>query len=113
MDSNRMTGRYEANLPPINLYQGLHPPNKGGLGSSILYENPLAFLFDQKLNATQKRVLNSTHTSNPSEFVCRICLEEEDPDEAEDNPFIVPCKCMGSMKYIHVKCMREWIDSKK
>jgi|LauGreDrversion4_2_1035121.scaffolds.fasta_scaffold3454583_1 hypothetical protein len=57
-----MTGRYETNLPPINLYQG--PNNiKGGLGSSILYENPHAYLFDQKLNSTQKRVLNSTHTS--------------------------------------------------
>jgi len=63
MDSNRMTGRYETNLPPINLYQGSNSM-KGGLGLSILYENPHAFLFDQKLNTTQKRVLNSTHTSN-------------------------------------------------
>jgi len=47
-----MTGRYETNLPPINLYQG--PKKiKGGLGSSILYENPNAYLFDQKLNNTQ------------------------------------------------------------
>jgi hypothetical protein len=108
-----MTGRYDTNLPPINLYQG-SKSMKGGLGSSILYENPHAVLVDQKLNTTHNRVLNSTQTSNQAfEVVCRICLEEEDPDEAEENPFIVPCKCMGSMKYIHVKCMREWIDSKK
>ena len=106
-----MTGRYDTNLPPINLYQG-STSLKGGLGPSVLYENPHAFLFDQKLLNTQKHALNSTHTSNNS-FVCRICLEEENPDEISENPFIVPCKCMGSMKYIHVKCMREWIDSKK
>ena len=38
-----MTGRYDTNLPPINLYQG-STSLKGGLGPSILYENPHAFL---------------------------------------------------------------------
>ena len=42
--------------------------------------------------------------------VCRICLDEE---EDESNPFICPCKCTGSMKFIHLKCLREWTDSKK
>ena len=43
--------------------------------------------------------------------VCRICLEDEE-DFQSGNPFITPCKCMGSMKYIHVKCLREWTSSK-
>ena len=29
------------------------------------------------------------------------------------NPFITPCKCSGSMSYIHLKCLRDWTDSKK
>lgn len=37
-------------------------------------------------------------------FQCRICLEEE---ETDDN-FIVPCKCNGSVKYIHRKCLDMW-----
>jgi E3 ubiquitin-protein ligase DOA10 len=41
---------------------------------------------------------------------CRICLDEE---EDETNPFITPCKCMGSMKFIHLKCLRNWLDSKR
>ena len=41
---------------------------------------------------------------------CRICLEDE---EESGNPFITPCKCTGSMKFIHLKCLREWTDSKK
>jgi E3 ubiquitin-protein ligase DOA10 len=41
---------------------------------------------------------------------CRICLEDiEEPD----NPFITPCKCTGSVKFIHLKCLREWLDSKR
>ena len=44
--------------------------------------------------------------------MCRICLEDEE-DFQSGNPFITPCKCIGSMKYIHVKCLREWTDSKK
>lgn len=30
-----------------------------------------------------------------------------------NNPLITPCKCTGSMRYIHVQCVREWLDSKK
>ena len=45
--------------------------------------------------------------------VCRICLEEEDPDEVDANPYITPCGCTGSMKYIHVNCVKEWLDAKK
>lgn len=36
---------------------------------------------------------------------CRICLDDV---EEEDNPFITPCKCAGSMRFIHLKCLREW-----
>lgn len=35
--------------------------------------------------------------------------EEED----DDNEFICPCKCSGSMKYIHKECLREWLNGKK
>ena len=44
---------------------------------------------------------------------CRICLDEEDLENPEVNPFITPCGCQGSMKFIHIKCVREWIDAKK
>ena len=36
---------------------------------------------------------------------CRICLDES---ETEENPFITPCKCAGSMKFIHLLCLQEW-----
>ena len=47
--------------------------------------------------------------------MCRICLENEDNEEngGSENPLINPCKCIGSMKYVHFKCLRSWTDKKK
>ena len=39
--------------------------------------------------------------------VCRICYNEEE-DEKED-PLVQPCQCSGSLKYIHLKCLKHWI----
>lgn len=42
--------------------------------------------------------------------VCRICLGEENTVEFQ---LISVCKCAGTMQYIHISCLKEWIDSKK
>lgn len=42
--------------------------------------------------------------------VCRICLGEDDPSS---NELICPCKCDGTMKHIHIACLKEWLNSKK
>ena len=42
--------------------------------------------------------------------ICRICYQEE--DDPLINPLIKPCKCSGSMKYIHLKCLLSWLKSK-
>ena len=47
---------------------------------------------------------------NNSQKICRICYLEE--DDANLNPLIRPCKCSGSMKYIHLKCLIFWIKTK-
>ena len=41
--------------------------------------------------------------------VCRICYGD---DTSSDNPLINPCICKGSMKYIHYKCLKNWLNSK-
>jgi hypothetical protein len=40
---------------------------------------------------------------------CRICLN--DISFEEDSPLISPCKCSGSVKYIHLECLKKWIAS--
>jgi E3 ubiquitin-protein ligase DOA10 len=39
-------------------------------------------------------------------------LGEEEPGDAEDE-LICPCSCSGTMKDIHVRCLREWLNGKK
>lgn len=43
------------------------------------------------------------------DYACRICLGESD---LIDNRLITPCKCDGTMKYIHYRCLKEWLRSK-
>ena len=35
--------------------------------------------------------------------------EEED----DDNPLITPCKCSGSMRFVHHECLRSWFQLKR
>jgi len=44
--------------------------------------------------------------------ICRICLSEEDPLGYYDDPLVQPCKCSGSMKYIHINCLKQWLNTK-
>lgn len=47
------------------------------------------------------------------EAQCRICwLTEEESDPNDMNPLISPCKCTGTMKAIHLKCLRGWLETK-
>ena len=43
------------------------------------------------------------------EAACRICFSGE---ISNGNPLISPCECIGSIKYIHVECIRHWLRSK-
>ena len=44
-----------------------------------------------------------------NEVACKICCCTESDTV---NPLISPCKCIGSMKYIHLECLRKWLQSK-
>ena len=54
-----------------------------------------------------KNILDKIEKKNK---VCRICyIEEDDP---ENNPLVQPCICSGSMKYIHLSCLKHWISTR-
>ena len=37
---------------------------------------------------------------------CRICFQEQ---LQLSDPLIAPCKCTGSMKHVHLDCLRTWL----
>ncbi|KAK3399167.1 hypothetical protein B0T20DRAFT_193161 [Sordaria brevicollis] len=49
---------------------------------------------------------NSQHLNNPREpEQCRICRGEATPDD----PLYHPCKCSGSIKWVHQECLMQWL----
>jgi len=37
--------------------------------------------------------------------ICRFCYE---PKLSQTDPLITPCKCTGSVRYIHLQCLKQW-----
>ena len=61
--------------------------------------------------------INISHKSvkisnNKTLRICRICYGEEDIILEHDNPLVQPCKCSGSLKYIHLNCLKQWLNTK-
>lgn len=50
----------------------------------------------------------ATRSSENNNY-CRICCSEENSD---NNPLVSLCKCSGSIKFIHVTCIKLWLKSK-
>ena len=72
--------------------------------SNVLNLNKFPLNNDSSVNKEVKK-----ENSNIYKPTCRICLSEE---YTEDNPLINPCKCAGTMKYLHLECLRQLIKSK-
>ena len=53
---------------------------------------------------------NSEINKKNHKKICRICYMEE--MDKKINPLIKPCKCSGSMKYIHYECLLHWLKTK-
>ena len=99
------------------------------LNKNYDYDNENLNITSKKVNIkTQEKKYNSDKPPEPNEFqklpgekdniskntkknkICRICYQEE--DDILINPLIRPCKCSGSMKYIHLKCLLHWLKSR-
>ena len=67
----------------------------------------------------KKNILNRLTTNHSFNFnhnnktkikkLCRVCYSD---DKEVESPLISPCKCMGGLKYIHLSCLRNWIEAK-
>ena len=48
----------------------------------------------------------SSTTSSDSGVMCRICHCKDEPDN-----MVSPCRCAGSLKYVHQLCLLKWLHS--
>ncbi len=65
-------------------------------------------LNDSKISNEKNENLYEDSSSN-QKYYCRICYKS---DSDIENPLISPCKCSGSMQFIHYKCLKHFIDIK-
>ena len=52
---------------------------------------------------------NKDGSNKKKKNTCRICYCN---DNEVDSPLLIPCKCAGTMKYIHFSCLETWLKSK-
>lgn len=62
-----------------------------------------------KIRSSNFKSINSAPIKEEKkEMICRICYGDENEDE---NPLVQPCNCHGSMKYIHLNCLKQWLKT--
>ena len=54
-------------------------------------------------------VLIYSKTEEEPFATCRICLCE---GQTQGNPLISVCECAGTMRYIHLECLQEWLRTR-
>ncbi|KAI8873974.1 hypothetical protein GQ42DRAFT_1108 [Ramicandelaber brevisporus] len=47
----------------------------------------------------------------PADAICRVCRGGAGSGDADDDePLFYPCKCTGSIRYVHQQCLAEWLE---
>ena len=99
-----------------SLYEIIQQEAQKDLGQEPLLQNNFHDNFDSN-NATTNKIMitslgNSTSIINneiKSKIICRLCYLNE---STIDDPLISPCNCSGTMKYIHLSCLKKSIKLK-
>ncbi|XP_072352243.1 E3 ubiquitin-protein ligase MARCHF1-like isoform X2 [Scyliorhinus torazame] len=58
-------------------------------------------------SGTAPRSQSRTSVSLSTQDICRICHCEGD----DDSPLITPCRCTGTLRFVHQACLHQWIKS--
>lgn len=75
----------------------------------ITFERTMASAAGDPLPPSRRHDLMNDPTFMPEgkpDEVCRICRGEGSHDE----PLFYPCKCSGSIKFVHQECLMEWLS---
>ena len=107
----------EPKFLPVNYVNVEYVPKKKDLlnlamvNAKVNLENKINSL-NQTLSSNislynQEKDKFSEKQKQPSK-ICRICYGDDNTDK---NPLIYPCKCSGSMKFIHYECLKTWLTN--
>ncbi|XP_064167509.1 E3 ubiquitin-protein ligase MARCH7 isoform X1 [Anguilla rostrata] len=80
----------------------------GRAGDRQEKEKPTSSRDPEKLRKIQESLLLEESDEDEADL-CRICQMRE---ESPANPLLEPCRCTGSLQYVHQDCMKKWLRSK-
>lgn len=69
---------------------------------------------DRILNISLPSLTTERQTSAESRY-CWVCFatEEEDREAGGVVEWIKPCKCKGTLRWVHQQCLQRWVDEKQ
>lgn len=86
------------------------PSQKASNDNGDYKPNPRGEIRKNTTSINQPSLSSGSMVDNNSTIqTCRICLSKSTND---DNPLISPCLCSGSVKYLHLNCLKQWLKSK-
>ncbi len=88
------------NLQSNNFISNYYTNSYNNINNNTCYE-------EEKNNNNNDNDKNSDNSNTKN--LCRICYSSE---SNINNPLISPCKCNGSMQYIHYNCLKQCIEAK-
>ncbi|XP_071344891.1 E3 ubiquitin-protein ligase MARCHF7 isoform X2 [Trachinotus anak] len=96
----------------IALYENISVPRGplSGVESQLdgQKDKPISSRDQEKLRKIKERLLLEESDEEEGDL-CRICQMGE---ESASNPLIQPCRCTGSLQYVHQECIKRWLRSK-
>ena len=73
-------------------------------------ENELNLNGTIQTSLSKSKIIKIGKFKEKKQKTCRICYVEE--DDGENNPLVQPCICAGTMKYIHLGCLKQWLSTR-
>ena len=114
-DENNISNRYEINIGDIIKIGCFYLKVKNLVINNNKITTNKKFMNENNINNINKKSKTNKVPFNIDYFmtnainkkkICRVCYEEEN-----ESPLISPCKCSGGLRYIHLKCLQNWIYS--
>ena len=106
--------KYNKNIDKENIIESAQTMKELTIKKDIKFNNEdnnnITETVNNKLKYLYVKLKNVQEKNKNKPLKCRICFVEGDFDG--NNPLISPCNCTGSVKYIHLYCLRKWLTSK-